>query len=238
VLVETPTPPVEKPAEERGKKKERGTVKKPGPADVLALFAVAAAGVAVTPLFAWKRAGGSSIFSHQGAFSAGRVEALGGPGLLPYEGTEFLTVGLVVAVALGLVLIFMVLRTGRGPAYMIAGCLLLVPIAYLFFQAVLPLRQSGVNIQPAPGLTTLFGGGGAFPGLGPAVWLITGAGLVLILAGFLAPPRGWGRLFTFVFFLSLAVGAAFFCAACYNWNLFISESPGFSCPAVYALPPW
>jgi hypothetical protein len=32
-------------------------------------------------------------------------------------------------------------------------------------------------------------------------------------------------------FLGLALGAAFFCAACYNWNIFISEAAMGGCPA-------
>ncbi len=164
------------------------------------------------------------IFSHQGAFSQGRTDLLGGPGILPYNGLEFLTIGLVAAVGAGLALLFLAVRVGRGPMYILAGAILLFPLAYLFFQAVLPLRQMGISGQPALGLRGLFFGNAGNVGLGPPLWLISGAGISLIVAGFIAPPRGWGRLFTFLLFLGLILGLAFFCAACYNWNLFISDS--------------
>jgi hypothetical protein len=164
------------------------------------------------------------IFSHQGAFSQGRTDLLGGPGILPYKGLEFFTVGLVAAVGVGLALVFLAVRVGRGPMYILAGAILLFPLIYLFFQAVLPLRQTGISGLPALGLRGLFFGNAGNAGLGPPVWLISGAGALLIVAGFIAPPRGWGRLFTFMLFLGLILGTAFFCTACYNWNLFISDS--------------
>lgn len=200
-----------------------------GAADGLALPAVAVLVAAMLlPLFlesfSYKKGLDLSMFAHQGAYVRGAYELLGGPGLLPYRGMEFVTVGLLFALGLFLAALFLLLRVGRGPMFVLAGCLVLFPLIYLFFQAVLPLRQMGVEIEPAVGLERLFFGGGRAPGLGPPIWMATAAGVLLIIAGFVAPPRGWGRLFTFLVFFSLAVGAAFFCAACYNWNLFISES--------------
>ncbi|MGQ9476201.1 MAG: zinc-ribbon domain-containing protein [Actinomycetota bacterium] len=172
--------------------------------------------------FSYKKGMELGMFSHQGAYVRGAYELLGGPGLLPYRGTEFLTVGLVLALGLFLALLFLMVRTGRGPMYVLAGCLVVLPLAYLFFQAVLPLQEKGVEIEPALGLGRLFFGGDGAPGLGPTVWMACAAAALLILAGFLAPPRGWGRFFTFLTFFSFALGAGFLCAACYNWNLFIS----------------
>jgi hypothetical protein len=199
-----------------------------GVADILALFAAGAAAVAIAlsyalESFAWKKGVDIAMFSHQGAYTQGRTDLLGGPGLLPYEGAEFFTVGLVVAVGLALALIFLAVRVGRGPMYILSGCILLLPVAYLFFQAVLPLRQMGIEVDPSVGLSGIFFGNAAAPGAGPPLWLITGAGVLLVLAGFMAPPRGWGRLFTFMLCFSIVLGIAFFCAACFNWNLFISE---------------
>jgi len=195
-----------------------------GVADLLALVSAVAVVLAIVPVFAWKKGIEIGIFSHQGGFSQGRTDLLGGPGILPYQGVEFFTVGLVAAVGLALVLVFLALRAGRGPMYLLAGSLLLFPLAYLFFQAVLPLRQMGINVQPALGLKGIFFGNAGNPGMGPPLWIISGAGVLLVLAGFLAPPRGWGRLFSFLLFFSVVLGAAFFCAACYNWNLFIGDS--------------
>ena len=107
--------------------------------------------------------------------------------------------------------------------YILSGCMLLLPAAYLLFQAILPLRQMGIEVDPSVGISGIFFGNAANPGAGPPIWLITGAGALLVLAGFMAPPRGWGRIFTFLLCFSVAVGVAFFCAACFNWNLFISE---------------
>lgn len=202
-----------------------------GAADVLAVgAAVVLAASLLLPLFlegfSYKKGLDIGMFSHQGAYIRGRVDLLGGPGLLPYGGMEFLTVGLITALGLGLALLFLVLRVGRGPMFLLAGCLLLLPIFYILFQAILPLRQMGVEIQPAAGLARVFSGSGETPGLGPPVWMISAAALLLVLAGFLAPPRGWGRLFSCVVFLGLVAGAAFFCAACYNWNIFISGAAG------------
>jgi hypothetical protein len=145
--------------------------------------------------------------------------------LLPYAGTEWLTVGLVACVALALALVFLLVRVGRGPMFTLAGWLALLPFAYLSFQGLLPLRAQGVELTRPPGFKAVFFGGGtlSLPALTPAVWLITGAGLLLLLAGLAAPPRGWGRLATFLLFGLLACGAAFFCAAAYNWNLFIPQ---------------
>jgi hypothetical protein len=195
-----------------------------GAADLLALLAAIAAAVALSPIFTWKKGLSIGIFSHQGAFAPGRPDLLGGPGILPYSGSEFFTLGLVVAIGLGLAAVFLALRFGRGPMFILSGSILLFPMAYMIWQGVLPLKASGLTIQPSVGLNGILFGGAGNPGTGPALWLITGAGVLLLLAGFLAPPRGWGRLFTFMLFLSISVGAAFFCAAAYNWNLFISGS--------------
>jgi hypothetical protein len=211
------------PAYETGAAKGR-TAKSFGVSDMMAILAGAAVALALVPAFTWKKGLELSIFSHQGAYSPGRTDLLGGPGILPYSGVEFFTIGLVAAIGIGLAALFLAVRVGRGPMYTLAGAILLFPLAYLFFQAVLPLRQAGISAQPALGLRGLFFGNAANAGLGPPIWLIAGAGALLILAGFLAPPRGWGRLFTFLLFMGLAVGTAFFCAACYNWNLFLSDS--------------
>ena len=199
-----------------------------GVADVLALLGVGAAAIAIAlsyvlESFTWKKGLDIAMFSHQGAYTQGRTDLLGGPGILPYEGAEFFTVGLMVAIGLALALVFLAVRVGRGPMYILAGCILLLPAAYLLFQAILPLRQMGIDVDPAVGLSGIFFGNTANPGVGPPMWVITGAGVLLILAGFIAPPRGWGRLFTFLLCFSIVLGAAFLCAACFNWNLFISQ---------------
>ena len=199
-----------------------------GVADVLALLGVGAAAIAIAlsyvlESFTWKKGLDIAMFSHQGAYTQGRTDLLGGPGILPYEGAEFFTVGLMVAIGLALALVFLAVRVGRGPMYILAGCILFLPAAYLLFQAILPLRQMGIDVDPAVGLSGIFFGNTANPGVGPPMWVITGAGVLLILAGFIAPPRGWGRLFTFLLCFSIVLGAAFLCAACFNWNLFISQ---------------
>ncbi len=204
-----------------------------GAADILALLALGAGAVAVAfsfviDSFTWKKGLDISMFSHQGAYTAGRTDLLGGPGILPYEGVEFFTVGLVVAVALGLALVFLAVRTGRGPMFMLSGCALLLPAAYIFFQAVLPLRQMGIEVDPAVGLGGMFFGNETNAGMGLSFWLTTAAGALLVLAGFIAPPRGWGRLLTFALFLAAVLGISFFCAASFNWNLFISEAAAVS----------
>lgn len=210
-----------------------------GVADVLAMTGVAAAGAALAlsssmESFSWKKGLHIGMFTHQGAFTQGRADLLGGPGILPYEGVEFLTVGLVAAVGIAMALIFLAARTGRGPMFILSGCFLLFPLAYLLFQALLPLRQTGIEIQPSLGIGALFSGGADNPGLGPPLWMISCSGALLILAGFIAPPRGWGRLFTFLAFFPAMAGLAFFCAACYNWNLFISAAGMPVAPAVCA----
>ncbi len=214
----------------------RGSGKGFGVADALALLAVATAGTALAlsnymESFSWKKGLGLGMFAHQGAFTQGRADLLGGPGILPYEGMEFLTVGLVAAVGIALALVFMAVRAGRGPMFIMAGCLLLFPLAYLLFQALLPLRQTGIEIQPSLGIGALLSGGPDSPGIGPPLWMISASGALLIAAGFIAPPRGWGRLFTFLAFFPSMVGLAFFCAACYNWNLFISAAGMTGAPA-------
>ncbi len=233
----------------RGDRAARGE-KSFGVTDVLALLAVGVAGAALAlssflESFSWKKGVDIGMFTHQGAFTQGRPDLLGGPGMLPYQGTEFLTVGLVVALGIALALVFLAVRVGRGPMFILAGCLLLLPLAYLLFQAVLPLRQTGVEIQPSPGIGSLFSGGADVPGMGPPLWMVSAAGALLIVAGFMAPPRGWGRLLTFLAFFPATVGLAFLCAACYNWNLFITVAgmagahagragPGLAAPAVMA----
>ena len=200
-----------------------------GVADVLAVVAVGATAVAIAlsfslASFTWKKGVDIGMFSHQGAYTQGRADLLGGPGILPYEGAEFFTVGLVVAAGLALALIFLVVRVGRGPMYILSGCILLFPVAYLFFQAILPLRQMGIDIGSAVGLRGIFFGDTANAGVGPPLWIILGSALLFIVAGLMAPPRGWGRLLTFGLCFSIVLGIAFFCAACFNWNLFISQS--------------
>lgn len=192
-----------------------------GAADVVAIIGTLVVAIAMSPIFSWKKGLDTGLFSHQGAFSQGRIDLLGGPGILPYSGAEFFTVGLIVTIALGLGLVFLFIRVGRGPMFVLAGSLLLFPLVYLFFQGVLPLRQSG--FKPALGLNGILFGNTANPGAGTSLWLISAGGLLLILAGFLAPPRGWGRLFTFMLFFSLIVGGAFLCAVAYNWNILISQ---------------
>lgn len=216
-----------------------------GMADVLALFAVVIAAVAlllpyVLDSFTWKKGVDMGVFSHQGAFSPDRYDLPGGPGILPYGGSEFLTVGLIVGVGMALAALFLLLRVGRGPMFMLAGCLHLLPMAYVVFCGLLPitvkvaqkdgvLRFNAVGVKPI-----LFGGNGA-PGLGPPIWLMVGAGVLLVLAGFAAPPRRWGRLFTFFLFFAVMLGIAFLCAACYNWNLFI---PAQEAGLLLARPQW
>jgi ribosomal protein L40E len=200
-----------------------------GVADIMALLAVGAGAISVAlsyalDSFTWKKGLDIAVFAHQGAYTTGRTDLLGGPGLLPYEGAEFVTVGLVVAIGLALALVFLAVRVGRGPMFVLAGCLLLLPAAYLLFQAVLPLRGTGITPQSAVGINAIFFGNIANPGVGVTFWIITGAGVLLVVAGFIAPPRGWGRLFTFLICLGAVLGVAFFSAACFNWNLFISQS--------------
>ncbi|MDI6830789.1 MAG: hypothetical protein QME88_05580, partial [Actinomycetota bacterium] len=232
------------PGDMRAAKRDRAArgEKSFGATDVLALLAVGAAGAALAlssfmESFSWKKGMDIGMFTHQGAFTQGRPDLLGGPGMLPYQGTEFLTVGLVVAVGIAIALVFLAVRVGRGPMFILTGCLLLLPLAYLLFQAVLPLRQTGVEIQPSPGIGSLFSGGAGVPGMGTPLWMVSAAGALLIVAGFVAPPRGWGRLFTFLAFFPVMVGLAFLCAACYNWNLFITAAGMAGMHAGRAAPP-
>lgn len=203
-----------------------------GPADILCGISQVAGILALTPLFRWKKGLEYGIFSHQGAYIPGSTglfgdtRALGGPGILPYKGWEFLTAGALLALALGLAFVFLMVRAGRGPIYLLAGCISLFPSAYVLFQGILPLRQYGISIRSPIGLGQILFGGSDNVGLGPAFWISVGVGVLLILAGFIAPPRGWGRLFTFLVFFPTVILAAFFCAACYNWNLFIGSRAG------------
>lgn len=191
-----------------------------GPADGLAIFAMLSIGAAISPLFKWMDGGNLSAFGFQG------VNVPGGPALLPYAGMEWLTMGVVAAMALGLALIFILVRAGRGPMFMLAGWLSLAPFIYLAFQGLLPQRIQGLELKGALGFKVIFFGGGPAqqPALTPAIWLLTGAGILLLAAGFLAPPRSWGRLMTFFLFGLLVSGLAFFCAVAYCWNLFIPKS--------------
>jgi hypothetical protein len=199
-----------------------------GVADILVLMATLAVAVTMTitliyiDSFPFFKGSDISIFSHQG-YAVGSREVLGGPGFLPYSGWEFFTVGMVTAVGIGLAVIFLLLRVGRGPMYLLAGCILLFPLAYLFFQAVLPLKGVGITPESSIGLRVMFFGSADFAGLGTPIWLISGAGILVMVAGFLAPPRGWGRLFTFSLFLGLIAGLAFLSAVCFNWGLFIEQ---------------
>jgi hypothetical protein len=190
-----------------------------GPADVLAILSLLALGVAISPLFKWSRGNDLTIFSFQG------VNRPGGPGILPYAGWEWLTVGVIASVAIALAFAFLLVRHGRGPIFILSGWIALFPFIYLAFQSLLPLRAQGVEFEKAVGFSELFFGGGSSQNitLEPTVWLLVGAGFLLLVAGFLAPPRGWGRLATFTLFGMLIVGLAFFCAMAYNWNLFIPE---------------
>lgn len=215
------------------REKERGGwLSSFGPADLLCALALVAGALTLTPVFRWKKGLEFGIFSHQGSFLPGSTglfsgtRALGGPGILPYRGWEFLTAGFVIALALGLAFTFMLLRVGRGPMYLISGCVALFPFVYVLFQGILPLRQHGISISRSIGIGQVLFGGEGNAGAGPALWVSVGAGVLLVLAGFVAPPRGWGRLFTFLVFAPLVVLAAFFCAACYNWNLFIAGKGG------------
>jgi hypothetical protein len=191
-----------------------------GPADGLAIFAILSIAAAISPLFKWTEGSNLSAFGFQG------VNAPGGPALLPYAGTEWLSVGVVAALALGLTLIFILVRVGRGPMFMLAGWLSLAPFIYLAIQGLLPQRVQGLELKGAMGFKVIFFGGGPAqqPALTPAIWLLTGAGVLLLVAGFLAPPRSWGRLMTFFLFALLISGLAFFCAIAYCWNLFIPKS--------------
>jgi len=199
-----------------------------GVADILVLVATLVAAVTMTltliyiDSFPFLKGSDISIFSHQG-YAVGSREVLGGPGFLPYSGWEFFTVGMVTAVGIGLAVIFLLLRVGRGPMYLLAGCILLFPLAYLFFQAVLPLKGVGITPESSVGLRAMFFGSADFAGLGTPIWPISGAGVLVLVAGFTAPPRGWGRLFTFTLFLGLIVGLAFLSAVCFNWGLFIEQ---------------
>lgn len=191
-----------------------------GPADGLAIFAMLSIAAAISPLFKWMEGNNLSAFGFQG------VNSPGGPALLPYAGMEWLTVGVVAALALGLTLIFILVRVGRGPMFMLAGWLSLAPFTYLAFQGLLPQKIQGMELKGALGFKVIFFGGGPAqqPALTPAIWLLTGAGVLLLLAGFLAPPRGWGRLMTFFLFGLLTSGLVFFCAVAYCWNLFIPKA--------------
>jgi len=199
-----------------------------GAADILVLISVLVVAVTLfltlvyVDSFPYLKGSDVSIFSHQG-YAVGSREVLGGPGFLPYAGWEFFTVGMMAALGIGLAVIFLLVRVGRGPMYLLAGCILLFPLFYLVFQAVLPLKGAGITPESSVGLKAMFFGNADFAGLGYPVWPISGAGLLVLVAGFLAPPRGWGRLFTFSIFMGLALGLAFLSTVAYNWGLFIEQ---------------
>lgn len=222
------------PSRERGSKWAESF----GVADILVLLStlVVAVTLVLTLIyvdsFPYLKGSDVSIFSHQG-YAVGSREVLGGPGFLPYAGWEFFTVGMMAALGIGLAVIFLLVRVGRGPMYLLAGCILLFPLFYLFFQAVLPLKGAGITPESSVGLKAMFFGGVDFEGLGYPIWFISGAGLLVLVAGFLAPPRGWGRLFTLTIFLGLALGLAFLGAVTYNWGLFIEQPAAASSAAAY-----
>ena len=200
-----------------------------GPADALALLALIAIVLALVPLFKWTRISGRNIwaFTYQGAASGTAGPGFpGGPGVLPYAGMEWLTMGLIGAVAGALALCFLVARVGRGPMFTLAGCLCLFPFVYHLTQSVVPLRAHGVEFTRGIGFKSLFFGisGSGYGGLGPPVWLLLGAAILLIVAGFLAPPRAITRLLTFFLFFLVVIILAAFAAVCYNFNLFIPEA--------------
>ncbi len=225
IVVLAPAPRADIPAAAPSSGSRSRSARSFGPADVLALLSALALGVTVSPLFKWSEGSGLTSFSYQG------VNRPGGPGLLPYAGSEWLTVGLISSVALGIAFLFLLMRVGRGPMFVLAGWLSLLPFVYLFFQGLLPLRAQGLELARPLGFKVIFFGGAVASGSGtlsqpsltPSIWLMTGSGVLLLLAGFLAPPRGWGRLATFILLGLAACGAAFFCAASYNFNLFISS---------------
>ncbi len=198
---------------------ERGSLKVFGFSDVLAIFSVVALGLALSPLFKWRKGMDISIFGYQG------VNRPGGPGILPYAGWEWLTLGVVAALALALAFLFLVIRVSRGSMFMLAGWVALFPFIYLVTQSLLPIRTQGMELEKAVGFARLFFGGGGYPhALETTVWLLVGGGVLLMLAGLLAPPRRWLRVVSFVSFGVAVGGLAVFCALAYNWNIFIPEA--------------
>ena len=200
-----------------------------GPSDALAVLALIAIVVALVPLLKWTRLSGRNIwaFTYQGPTSGAAGPGFpGGPGVLPYAGWEWLTMGLIGTVAGALALFFLTARVGRGPMFSLAGCLCLFPFAYHLAQSLVPLRAHGVEFTGSIGFKSLFFGisGGGYGGLGPPVWLMLGAAVLLIVAGFLAPPRAITRLLTFFLFFLVVMVLAAFAAVCYNFNLFIPEA--------------
>ncbi len=200
-----------------------------GPADALAILALIGIVLALVPLFKWTRLAERNIwaFTYQGPTTGTSGPGFpGGPGVLPYSGMEWLTLGLIGAVAGTLALCFLVARIGRGPMFTLAGCLCLFPFVYHLTQSLVPLRMHGVEFTRSIGFKSLFFGvsGSGYAGLGPPVWLMLGAAILLILAGFLAPPRALTRLLTFFLFFLLVIILAAFAAVCYNFNLFIPEA--------------
>ncbi len=188
-------------------------------ADVLAIFSLVTLGLALSPIFKWRKGMNVSIFGYQG------VNRPGGPGILPYAGWEWLTLGVVTALALALTLAFLLIRVGRGNMFILAGWIALFPFIYLVAQSLLPLRTQGMELEKAVGFGKLFFGGGAYPySLEPTVWLLVGGGVLLLLAGLLSPPRRWLRLVSLISFGATVGGLAIFCAMAYNWNIFIPEA--------------
>ncbi len=200
-----------------------------GPADALALLAVIAIVLALVPLFKWANVAGRNIwaFTYQGPTTGTAGPGFpGGPGVLPYAGWEWLTMGLIGTIAGALALSFLVARVGRGPMFTLAGCICLFPFAYHLTQSMVPLHLHGVEFTRGVGFKSLFFGisGSGYGGLGPGVWLLLGAGILLIVAGFLAPPRTLTRLLIFFLFFFLVLFLAAFSAVCYNFNLFIPQT--------------
>ncbi len=225
-----PGPPGAVPGAEPGTSPEAAKARRQiGPADALALLSLLAIVLALVPLFKWTKFAGRNIwaFTYQGPTSGAAGPGFpGGPGILPYSGWEWLTMGIIGAVAGVLALSFLIARVGRGPMFTLAGCLCLFPFAYHLTQSLVPLRSHGVEFTRGIGFKSLFFGvaGSGYGGLGPPVWLLLGAGILLIVAGFLAPPRTLTRLLIFFLFFFLVLFLAAFTAVCYNFNLFIPEA--------------
>lgn len=200
-----------------------------GPADALGILALLAIILSIVPLFKWTRISGRNIwaFTYQGPATAASGSGFpGGPGILPYSGFEWLTMGALASIAGALVLAFLIARIGRGSMFMLAGCICLFPFVYHLTQSLVPLREQGIEFTKSIGFKTLFFGASGTPyqGLGPPVWFLLGAAILLIVAGFLAPPRAITRLLTFFLFLLAIIVLAAFAAVSYNFNLFIPQA--------------
>ncbi len=208
--VEAPAPPAPwPPAEMARTPRSKGF----GPADILGILALLALALAITPLFEWVKM--EVLTGVKGtAFSYS-----GGAGVLPYAGSEWLTMGVVLAAAAALTLVFLLVRVGRGPMFCLAGCLCLFPSIYYLTRSITPMRLQGIELSPSPGVSEVFFGQA---GLGIPIWLALGAGIALLAAAFLAPPRAITRILTLILFLVLVVVAGVFTALMFNFNLFIA----------------